>query len=117
MGATRHVHASTPQSPLATTTTSVAPFECVALCYFTYSLNWVVYYPSNGSFGPIPLIEAEASQVYSSGLSQYITGDVEAYIQNAQSSTLSLDVSEGDDFSGTSYQILGVSLTLSSSTL
>jgi|ADKI01.1.fsa_nt_gi hypothetical protein len=102
-----------------TTTTTVPSFVCKPwyYCSVEYDLNWVVYYPSQNSFGKVPLIEADASAVYTDGLAQYIQGFVEAYMKTTTSTTLSLEVSEADDFSSVSYQIPGASITLKSSTL
>lgn len=102
-----------------TTTTKVASSFCVPwyYCSVEYDLNWVVYYPSQNSFGEVPLIEANASSVYNAGLAQNILGFVQAYMHTTTSTTLSLEVSEADHFSNVSYQIPGASITLKSSTL
>jgi len=106
-------------STATTATTTTPTFECKPwyYCSVEYDLNWVVYYPSQNSFGKVPLIEANASVVYSDGLAQYVQGFVQAHMEIMSSTPLSLEVSEVDESSGVSYQIPGPSITLKSGTL
>ncbi|HLI45571.1 MAG TPA: hypothetical protein VKU94_00055, partial [Geobacterales bacterium] len=89
------------------------------ICYIGYDLNWVVYYPSQNSMGPIPLMEVNATSVYSLGYQNYIFGFLDYYMNVSSFTTLSFSISEGFEFKGAgiSYDTPGPSITLSQSTI
>jgi hypothetical protein len=101
------------QTITTTTSSSVPYYKCEAL-YLCYELNSVTYYPSNNSFGIIPLMEVDASEVYSQGYKNYILGGINIYIYASSKTTIQIDITEifESKYGSTSYSITGPSMTI-----
>jgi len=113
---------SSDQTITTTTSSSVPNYYCkdtYKYVYTCYNLNSVTYYPSSNSFGIIPLMEADASSVYSQGYQNYIDGSINVYIISSSQTTFQIDISEAfeDESGSTSYSIPGPSMTISSSSV
>jgi hypothetical protein len=109
------------QTITTTTSSSVPSLKCKAMpaLYVCYVLNSVTYYPSSNSFGIIPLIEADASAVYSQGYQNYIDGSIAVRIIASSQTTFQIDITEGfqSTYGGISFSIAGESMILSSSSV
>jgi hypothetical protein len=113
---------SSDQTITTTTSSSVPNYYCkdtYKYVYTCFNLNSVTYYPSSNSFGIIPLIEVDASSVYSQGYQNYIDGSINVYIAASSKTTFQIDITEAfeDESGSTSYSIPGPSMTISSSSV
>jgi hypothetical protein len=102
---------------ITTTTSSSVRGYCDYYSYACYFLNSVTYYPSSNSFGIIPLIEADASEVYSQGYQNYIDGSIAVRIIASSQTTFQIDITEAFEskYGGISFSIPGPSMTIYSS--